>query len=52
MTAFSRMPEPATASSIVSVVLIVSWLFFFTKSSVRTAAFTYAETLLRACDTL
>ena len=46
------MPEPATASLIVSVVLIVSWLFFFTKSSVRTAAFTYAETLLRACDTL
>jgi|SRR5882724_1544162 len=50
VTAFSRMPEPATASLIVSVVLIVSWLFFFTKSSVRTAAFTYAETLLRACD--
>jgi len=49
---FSRMPEPATASLIVSVVLIVSWLLFFTKSSVRTAAFTYAETLLRACDTL
>jgi hypothetical protein len=51
-TAFSRMPDPATASLIVSVVLIVSWLFFFTKYSVRTAAFTYAETLLRACDTL
>ena len=50
ITAFSRMPEPATASLIVSVVLIVSWLFFFTKSGVRTAAFTYAETLLRACD--
>jgi hypothetical protein len=52
VTAFSRLPEPATASLILSVVLIVSWLFFFTKSSVRTAAFTYAETLLRACDTL
>jgi hypothetical protein len=33
-TAFSRMPDPATASLIVSMVLIVSWLFFFTKSSV------------------
>lgn len=52
VTALSRMPEPATASLIVSVVLIVSWLFFFTKSSLRSAAFTYAETLLRACDTL
>jgi hypothetical protein len=52
VTAFSQMPEPATASLIVSVVLIISWLFFFTKSSVHTAAFTYAETLLRACDTL
>ena len=52
VTAFSRLPEPATASLIVSIVLIVSWLFFFTKSSVRTAAFTYAETLLRACDAL
>jgi len=51
-TAFSRMPESATASLIVSVVLIISWLFFFTKYSVRTAAFTYAEKLLRACDTL
>lgn len=50
--AFSRMPETATASLIVSGVLIVSWLCFFTKSSVRTAAFTYAETLLRACDVL
>ena len=52
VTAFSGMPEPATASLIVSVVLIVSWLSFFTKSSVHTVAFTYAETLLRACDTL
>jgi hypothetical protein len=40
------LAEPATASLIVSVVLIISWLFFFTKSSVRTTAFTYAETLL------
>jgi len=52
VTAFSQMPEPATASLIVSAMLIVSWLFFFTKSSVRTAAFSYAETLLRACDTV
>jgi hypothetical protein len=52
ITAFSRMSEPAMASLVVSVVLVVSWLFFFTKPSVHTAAFTYAETLLRACDML
>ena len=52
MTAFSRMPEPATASLILSVVMVVTWLVFFTKASTRTAAFTYAETLLRACDSL
>ena len=50
--AFSRMPEAATASLMVSGVMIVAWLFFFTKSSAHTAAFTYAETLLRACDAL
>ena len=52
MTAFSRMPESTTASLIVSAVLTLFWLLFFTKSSVRTAAFTYAEMLLRACDVL
>lgn len=50
--AFLRMPETATASLIVSGVMIVAWLFFFTKSSAHTAAFTYAETVLRACDAL
>lgn len=28
------------------------WLVFFTEESVKRAAYTYAETLLRACDTL
>ncbi len=50
--AFWRMPEAATASLVVSATMVVAWVFFFTKASVRTAAFTYAETLLRACDTL
>jgi hypothetical protein len=48
----SHLPEPATASLIVSAVMIVVWLLFFTTTSARTAAFTYAESLLRACDTL
>ena len=49
-TALSRMPESASASLIVSVVMLVAWVLFFTKASARTAAFTYAEALLRACD--
>jgi hypothetical protein len=52
MTAFARMPEPATASLIVSAAMIAAWMLFFTKASARTAAFTYAETLLRACDSV
>jgi len=36
----------------VSAVMILAWLLFFTRASLRTAAFTYAEMLLRACDTL
>jgi hypothetical protein len=47
-----QMPEAASASVITSVVMVAVWIFFFTKASARTAAFTYAETLLRACDTL
>jgi len=52
LTALSRMPDAATASLIVSVIMILTWMLFLTKSSARTAAFTYAETLLRACDSL
>jgi hypothetical protein len=52
LTAVSRMPEPATASLIVSAVMLVAWMLFFTKASARTAAFTYAETLLQACDSI
>ncbi len=47
-----HLPDPAAASLIVSAAMIVIWLLFFTKASVRTAAFTYAEALLQACDTL
>jgi hypothetical protein len=52
LAALGRLPAPAVASLAVSVVMLLAWLFFFTKSSLRTAAFTYAETLLRTCDTL
>ncbi|HEY1528196.1 MAG TPA: hypothetical protein VGH51_18365 [Candidatus Angelobacter sp.] len=50
MGAFWRMPDPAIASLVVSAVMVIAWLLFFTKASAHTAAFTYAETLLRACD--
>jgi hypothetical protein len=50
--AFTRMPDMATASLIISAVMAFMWMFFFTRASVRTAAFTYAEMLLRACDVL
>jgi hypothetical protein len=52
LTALSQMPESATASLIVSAIMLMAWTLFFTKASTRTAAFTYAETLLRACDSL
>ena len=47
-----RLPENVAASLMASVAMLAAWLFFFTKATVRTAAFTYAEALLRACDVL
>jgi len=52
VAALGRVPEATTVSLIVSALMALAWTFFFTKASVRTAAFTYAESLLRACDTL
>jgi hypothetical protein len=50
LAALSRMPSPAISCVTISAVMIVVWLLFFTRASLRTAAFTYAEMLLRACD--
>lgn len=47
-----RLPDTASASLLLSAAMVMAWVFFFTVTSVRTAAFTYAETLLRACDSL
>lgn len=47
-----RMPQPEVASLIRSVGMLSVWIAFFIKASLRTAGFTYAEMLLRACDTL
>jgi hypothetical protein len=52
LAALSRMPTPAVSCFTISTVMVVVWLAFFTRASLRTAAFAYAEMLLRACDTL
>jgi len=48
----SQLPTGAIVSLFVSVIMLWIWLSYFTRNSVRIAAFTYAETLLRACDSL
>jgi hypothetical protein len=50
--AFFNLPVGAISSIALSVALLAVWTFFFTKDTVRRAAFTYAETLLQACWTL
>jgi len=50
--ALTRLSPAAIASLTVSGVMLLVWIFFFTKTSLRTSAFTFAQTLLRACDTL
>lgn len=50
-SALISLPETAALSLITSALMAAVWVLFITEQSVRTAAFTYAETLLRACDT-
>jgi hypothetical protein len=47
-----QLSPPAIASLAVSCLMLLVWVFFFTKTSLRTCAFSFAETLLRTCDTL
>jgi len=47
-----QLSPPAIASLAISGVMLLVWVFFFTKTSLRTSAFSFAETLLRTCDTL
>lgn len=48
--------QPLSGSGIVAAIVALAmcliWFFFFTRQRVRSAAFTYAESLLRACDAL
>ena len=47
-----QLSPAAVASLAVSGAMLLVWLFFFTRTSLRTSAFSFAETLLRTCDTL
>lgn len=51
-SALTQLSPSAIASLAVSGVMLLVWLFFFTKTSLRTSAFTFAQTLLRTCDSL
>jgi len=46
------LPEIAVVSLSSSILMLLVWTLFFTRASARTAAFTYAETLLRSCDVI
>lgn len=48
----ANLADEAWLSLVVSLVAVGVWMTFFTKQAVKVAAFTYAETLLRACDVL
>lgn len=48
----AALPDAAWLSLIVSLVAIGIWTVFIRKQAVKVAAFTYAEMLLRACDSL
>lgn len=42
--------DVASISLGVATIMLLSWLFFFTESSLRRTANTYAEALLKSCD--
>lgn len=48
----ANVSTSAVIPLVVSAAMLLIWLLFFTEGLVRNAAFTYAETLLRACDKL
>lgn len=48
----SALPDGAWLSLIVSLVAVGIWTVFITRQAVKVASFTYAEMLLRACDSL
>jgi hypothetical protein len=51
-SAATQLSSATIASLAVSSLMLLIWIFFFTRASLRTSAFTFAQTLLRTCDTL
>jgi hypothetical protein len=49
LQALTTLRAGALGSIAVSVTLLFVWIFFFTKQTVKTSAFAYADALLRAC---
>jgi hypothetical protein len=52
LSAITRMSGGARVSVVFTLLLLSLWVFFFTKRTVKTAAFTYADMLLSACMAL
>ena len=52
LTAIPHIVPNVVVSLVVSLGMVVFWVFSANKASVRFAAFGYAEMLLRACDIL
>ena len=52
ITVLYGLPIQEKASICVSLLMLIIWIFFFTRNTVKTAAFAYADMLLRACDVL
>lgn len=52
LDAFKGFPNGAWVSLAISLLMLAVWIFFLTKRTAKTAAFGYADMLLRACDVL
>lgn len=50
--AFAMLPIRVRVAGAINAVFLIVWIFFISKRTVRTAAFMYADLLLRACDAL
>jgi hypothetical protein len=50
--ALLTLPMSARVVTAINVVLLLTWILFVSKRTVRTSAFMYADLLVRACDAL
>lgn len=48
----SRMSGPVLLVLLATVAMLFIWIFYFTKRTTRSAAFSYAQKLIEACDSL